>query len=153
VPPKFHHSRLQYAIAELVNQFTMPRRLASAFTELRTTFAGASLVPDVAVYVWSRIPLDADGELAEDALEPPDITVEILSPGQSVRSLRDKCLWFVEKGVDVSILVNPRNRTVTSFRPGIPPVTFRDTDVLDLGDVIPGFQVTIQQIFGALRFS
>ena len=50
VPPKGQHSRLQVTLVERFNQFAEPRRLALAFSELRATFAGASSVPDVAVY-------------------------------------------------------------------------------------------------------
>ena len=42
--------------------------------------AGASRVPDVAVYRWARIPRDDGGEIKDDFLEPPDIAIEIMSP-------------------------------------------------------------------------
>jgi len=68
------------SIAEGVNQFAEPRKLVVAFTELRVTLGGRSYVPDVTVYVWDRIPVDAEGNLLEDCFEPPDIAIEILSP-------------------------------------------------------------------------
>ena len=152
VPPKFHHSTLQGYFCEMLNQFARPRRMACAFPELRTTYAGSSFVPELALYCWDRIPLDAAGEVVEDALEPPDIAVEILSPGQSIASQRQKCAWYIENGVRVSVLVNPRDRTVTLFRPGVVPTTARDTERIGLDDVLPGFQLTVQQLFDALSF-
>ena len=154
VPPKFHHSALQGSLVEQVNRVAAPGRIAYAFPELRTTFAGASLVPDVAVYLWGRIPLDAAGELVEDALEPPDIAFEVLSPDQSIGSMRRKCAWYIENGVRVSVLIDPRvrSRSVTLFRPGAPPATIHGDETIDLDDIVPGFQLTVQQLFSALSF-
>src|SRR3954452_7597057 len=77
VAPKGRHSWLQTSIAARFNQAGGPGKIAAAFTELRTTYAGASPVPDVAVYRWDRIPLDANGEVVDDFLEPPDAAIEI----------------------------------------------------------------------------
>ena len=56
VSPQGQHGWLQGKLAELFNHFAEPLRLARAFTETRVTFDGASLVPDVVVYRWDRIP-------------------------------------------------------------------------------------------------
>jgi Uma2 family endonuclease len=66
-----------------VDAFAEPRRMARAFPELRTVFGGAAYVPDVAVYRWERIPPTAEGEVPDDFTEPPDIAVEIISPGET----------------------------------------------------------------------
>ena len=50
VSPKGQHSSLQSELVELFNRFARPRKLALAFPELRTSFAGRSYVPDIAVY-------------------------------------------------------------------------------------------------------
>lgn len=44
-----------------------------AFTEARATWFELSQVPNVLVYRWERIPLTADGEVANYFTEPPDI--------------------------------------------------------------------------------
>src|SRR5438876_10589229 len=83
VSPKTRHSKLQLELADRINGFTRPRRLAEAFPELRATFAGASLVPDVVVLRWDRIPYDEKGILVDDLLQAPDVAIEIVSPEQS----------------------------------------------------------------------
>ena len=50
VAPKGRHSTLQGRFSDWINHFAVPRRLAYAFPELRTTFGGASYVPDISVY-------------------------------------------------------------------------------------------------------
>jgi Uma2 family endonuclease len=61
--PKGKHSRLQTRFSAAINQVGEPQRLACAFTELRCTFGGRSLVPDISVFRWQRIPLDDSGEI------------------------------------------------------------------------------------------
>jgi Uma2 family endonuclease len=148
--PKARHSRLQGKLVEWFNVFAEPRRLAAAFPELRTTFAGASVVPDVAVYCWDRIPRDATGELADDCRQPPDIAIEIVSPRQSVTSLVRRCLWYVEHGVRLTLLVDPNDRSILVFRPRLPTHAVRGTDHIDLSDIIPGLALVVHQLFDSL---
>ncbi len=78
--PKGKHSAVQTFLAPAINQVAIPQRIARAFTELRCTFAGRSLVPDITVFSWQRIPLDANGEIENTFEINSDWTIEILSP-------------------------------------------------------------------------
>jgi Uma2 family endonuclease len=105
--PKGHHSRLQVSLVVTVNSEYEPARVASAFSELRATFGGRSYVPDVSIYRWERIPRMPDGRIAQNFDLPPDIVVEIVSPGQSVTALVRRCIWYTQNGVVVALLVDP----------------------------------------------
>jgi Uma2 family endonuclease len=150
VSPKGQHSMLQGTFTERINRFAEPRKLAFAFPEIRATFAGASHVPDVGVYLWDRIPRTEAGEVANDFFEPPDIAIEIVSPEQSVNSLVRRYLWYVENGVRVALLVDPHDRSVILFRPSSRPVPLRGADAIEIGDILPGFQLSVDQLFGSL---
>src|SRR6476469_2455312 len=123
--PRFRHSILQLLSGERINGFARPRRLAIALPELRTTYAGASTVPDVAVFVWERIARDANGEPLDEVVVPPDIAIEIASPSQSLRPLTSKCAWYVEHGVRVALLIRPNDQSIAVFRSGAEVVTRR----------------------------
>lgn len=153
VSPKGKHSRLQVSVASGFNGFAEPRRLALAFTELRTTFAGQSRVPDVAVYRWDRIPRTATGEVADEFREAPDLVVEIVSSGQSVNALIRRCIWYVAHGVLIALLVDPKDRSISLFRPNALPVSLRGDDRIPLGDVLPGLELTVDDIFRSLQLS
>ena len=112
VPPQGKHAALQLAICEMLNRLMVPEKLAKALPELRTTYASTSRVPDVAVYRWERIPRDSSGRVADDFREPPDIAIEIASPGQSVNQLVSRCLWYVGHGVPVALLIDPYHESV-----------------------------------------
>ena len=151
VSPKGRHSSLQSELVELFNRFARPRKLARAFPELRSSFAGRSYVPDVAVYRWERIPRAPDGKVADDFFEPPDIAMEVVSPGQSTNALVRRCLWYVDHGVQVALLVDPDDESVLLFRHRASPSALRGTDELDLNALLPGFRVVIAELFASLR--
>lgn len=144
------HSALQCDTTAIIDRLIRPRKVARAFPELRATFTGASLVPDVAVYRWERIPRTPAGKVANDFLEPPDIAVEIIAPGQSVAGLRRRCRWYSDHGVPAALLIHPERELVLLFRPGQEPITLTGDDTIDLTDVIPGVRMTVTQLFRAL---
>ncbi len=151
VSPKGQHSTLQKSLVKLIDGFAQPRRLAQAYPELRTVFGGAAYVPDVAVYRWERIAWTADGEVPDDFVEPPDIAIEVVSPKQSVNSLVRRCVWYVDNGVRIALLVDPYDRSVLLFRAGTAIRVSRGADPIDLSAVLPGFELTAEQVFSALR--
>lgn len=150
VSPKTKHSRLQYRLSEAVNVLAEPAKLAFAFPELRETYAERSYVPDVSVFTWQRLPRDEHGELLDDVFVPPDIAIEILSPGQNVNALVRRCLWYVGNGVRLALLVDPYARTVRRFLPDEQPITLTGADPVDFGDILPGFDLTVEQLFASL---
>jgi Uma2 family endonuclease len=150
VSPSTPHSAATYSFCTLVNGFSHPRKLAWAFPEHRSTYGGRSTVPDVAVYTWDRIPRDRTGQLATKVFAPPDIAVEIRSPDQTFESNLVRCLWYVANGVQVAIAIEPRQLAVVAFRPGAEPLTFEESGLLDLSDVIPCFTLDIGALLAPL---
>src|SRR5919205_158788 len=82
VSPKTEHSILQAEFVELLARLKRAK-VARAFPELRTTFADRSYVPDVALIRWERIPRTPAGRPEDDIFIPPDLAIEIISPGES----------------------------------------------------------------------
>ena len=104
VAPQWQHSVLQPYLASIIDRHARPRKLAITATELRATVGPDSLVPDVAVYRWERIPRGEDGKLPNVLPETPDVAIEIASPGQGRQKLLDRCRWFVEQGARLALL-------------------------------------------------
>jgi len=151
VSPMARHGRLQIKFAEIINKYGEPRRLAIALPEIRGTFAGASRVPDIGVFTWDRNPRTPDSEIGNDQFIPPDIAIEILSPGQSRPELREKCRWYVANGVRIALLVDDERRTVTRFTPDGSEATLRGEAHIDLAAVLPGFALTVRALFDTLK--
>ncbi|MGI8967960.1 MAG: Uma2 family endonuclease [Chloroflexota bacterium] len=151
VSPKGKHSRLQVELAMQLATAGKTNRRAFTFTELRTTFGGASRVPDITVYLRERVPIDEAGEIANDFREPPDIAIEIVSPEQSVNELVRRCLWYVDQGVTIALLVDPQDKSVLAFRSSQTPAVWRADDRIDLHEVLPDFALSVGELFATLR--
>ena len=149
--PKGPHAMLQPELAFFFQLYCRRTGLARVMTELRTNWAGvASLVPDVAVYLVERIPTKPSGEVADDFFVAPDVAIEIMSPGQSMRAMRERAGWFVEHGVRVVVTVQPRGRSIFVLRADGELGPLRGEDVVDLGDVLPGFSFIVRELFAAI---
>ena len=151
VAPQWLHSVLQPNLAAIINHHARPRKLAIAATELRATVGPDSLVPDVAVYRWERIPRGEDGKLLNFLPGTPDIAIEIVSPDQTVREMVAKCRRYLANGAQVALAVDPDSETVVRVHPDGSTMTLRGDDRLDLSPVLPDFELTIRNLFDALR--
>jgi Uma2 family endonuclease len=133
-----------------IAESTAPR-LGRVMTKLRCTFAGRSVVPDIAYVRRDRLPLGPNGRLADRYVAAPDLMVGIVSPEQSSYDLIEKVAWCVQNGVQLAWLIDPVAEEVMLFSPGsVPRVVPRDS-ALDGGEVVPGFRCPLAEVFGWLR--
>lgn len=115
--PQGEHSVLQSELCEKINTITKTQKIAYAFPELRCTFGGESIVPDVAVFRWERIPLDSSGKIVNRFEITPDWVIEILSPEQSMTKLLTKLLHCSSYGTELGWLINPEEETILTVFP------------------------------------
>ena len=80
-------------------------------------FGGRSTVPDIVVFIWSRIPREENGEIANTFPIAPDWTIEILSPDQSQTKVTKNILHCLQYGTLMSWLIDPDEKTVFVYRP------------------------------------
>src|SRR6266566_5189192 len=140
--PKPRHSVLQ---EELLFRFraARARRLAQAYPELRIAWRDENMppaVPDIVVYRWARRPIGPDGQLADEATEPPDLAIEIVSPGQAPAQVGARCAEYVERGVAWALMIDPERRTAHLYTTDADPLVPRrlaSDDVLELGHLLP----------------
>ena len=130
--PQGKHSRLQDKLVKVINAAVEPKKVACAFPELRCTFDGTSIVPDIAVFTWERIPTDKNGEIANVFPLVPDWIVEILSPGQRLTKVTKKILRSLKNGAEMGWLIDPEDKGVFIYQPK------QEVEVLDeLKAVLP----------------
>lgn len=149
--PQGKHSTLQLRLADTINQVGFPEQLAYAFPELRCTFGGRSIVPDVTVFAWSRIPFDTDGEVANTFELAPDWTIEILSPDQSQTKVTDNILFCLRHQTKLGWLIDPEEKAIICFQPNqLPEVKRKPDESLPVPDFL-NLQLTVGQIFSLLK--
>ena len=151
--PDTAHSLLQTFLAVLMFQAA---RLSQGLvgTEWRCAFGPRdgkrSYVPDILYVSRDRMPA---GNLLEqrDLPAAPDLAVEILSRGQPNQRFNRKTAFYLDQGVRLVWLVDPRRRTVPVLAPGREPRTLTAADTLDGGDVLPAFSIPVAEIFAQLN--
>jgi Uma2 family endonuclease len=152
--PKPRHSVMQ---EELLFRFraARARRLAQAYPELRIAWLDENVppsVPDIVVYRWARRPVGPEGQLADEATEPPDLAIEIVSPGQAPAQVGARCAEYVERGVSLALMIDPERRAAHLYTAGADPLVPRAialADQLDLRDLLPD-PPTLAELFAAL---
>ena len=103
------------------------------------------LVPDIAFVRSDRMIRTPDHRgFLEQA---PDLVVEVLSPSQSFREAQRKMQTYIDLGVRMGLLVHPYRQTISVYRPGRDPVVLGRDDIFDGEDVLPGFRVTVADLF------
>ncbi len=134
--PQGKHSTIQTEFSAAINRVLKPRQVARAFSELRCTFGDRSIVPDISVFTWLRIPRDQRGEVANTFLIAPDWTIEILSPDQSPTRVTKNILHCLNHGTQMGWLIDPDEQTVFVYRPKQQPEVF---DALEQPLPVPSF--------------
>jgi Uma2 family endonuclease len=122
--PQGQHSTIQTELPAAINAVVKPKRIARAFTELRCTFGGRSIVPDVSVFTWERIPRLENGKIANVFRAAPDWIIEILSPDQSQTKVTKKILHSLKYETQMGWLIDPDEQTVFVYFPQQPTEVF-----------------------------
>jgi Uma2 family endonuclease len=149
--PQGEHSAIQTELSPAINAVVRSRQVARAFSELRCTFGGRSTVPDVSVYLWSRIPRKEDGGIANVFAIAPDWTIEILSPDQSQSKVTKNILHCLEHGTQMGWLIDPSERCVFVYLRDRPTVLCDEpTTQLPVPEFAKELNLTIEALFAWL---
>lgn len=77
----------------------------------------------------------------------PDLAVEVVSPSDTFARVEEKVFDWLGSGTRMVVVVNPEKQTVTVFRSRSQIVLLAEDDVVDGGDVVPGWQLPVRDIF------
>ncbi len=81
---------------------------------------------------------------------PPDLAVEVVSPGDTYQEIDEKVRAWLDAGAMMVWLVNPSGRTVTVYRPPNRIARLTESDELSGEDVVAGFRCRVAEIFSSL---
>lgn len=146
--PGGKHSRLQLRLANAINT---AEKNYEALPELRCTFGGRSLVPDLAIIASYRIPVDENGEIISTGIDfAPDGIIEILSPNQSQMKVTRKILHCLRHGGKIGWLVDPNEQVVLAYSQHSLPEELTGNMLLPCLLGI-NLELTIEQMFAWLK--
>ncbi len=105
--------------------------------------------PDVHVTTWTRMAA-YDEDAGGFPHFAPDVSVEVISPGNRPADLERKIAEYFANGTRVVWLAYPGERIVTVRRPGIPEQVYAGDAMLYGEPEIPGFACRVSEIFAVL---
>jgi Uma2 family endonuclease len=141
------------ALAALAG-YILPKKLG-VILDSSTAFKmknGNKRSPDIAFFAKER--LQGMAVLPSGYLEgAPDLAVEVLSPGNTVEEIEDKLTEYFENGSRLVWVIHPTQHYVLVYRSAQEPDRLlKEKDSLDGEEVIPGFSLTIADLFQKLDF-
>ena len=77
----------------------------------------------------------------------PDLAVEVISPNDLYTEVSDKVAEWLEAGSKMVVVVNPRRQQVVVHAPDADVKVLGVDDTLDGGEVVPGWQLPIKELF------
>ena len=144
----FEESYIGGTIFELIRRYVKQFVLGLVLPADGTVQLDLKLVriPDVSFISWDRLP---GGEFPSKAIPRivPDLAVEVISQSNTAREMNDKLREYFAKGVRLVWFVRPRSRVVDVYTRPDQFTRLTASMTLDGGDVLPGFSVTVGELF------
>ena len=143
------HGQIVIKLGFLMGSVVIPQRMGRIFGSdagvLLERAPDTVREPDVAFISAARLPLT---ERVTGYYEiVPDIVVEIASPSDSRREVDDKARMWRDYGVPLVWAAYPDTRTIDVHRADGSVITLYEDDILDGGEILPGFAIPVSDIF------
>lgn len=105
-------------------------------------------IPDIAFTRTERLqPVVKQGS----AKQLPDLAIEVRSPNQSMKKLREKAAYLLKNGVQIVWIFDPKPQIAEVCTLGedgkMQTRTLASDGTLDGGDVLPGFTLPMKDVF------
>ena len=144
-----NHGKTVANLTILLGIFVKPQRLGTIVTSdtgiLLDNVRHTVREPDIGYISAEKMPLNADIPGYSDVI--PDLVVEVASPRDTVQSIHDKALMWLYHGVRLVWVAFPDERMMDAYLSSREVRTLDENDVLDGGDVLPGFSCRVSEIF------
>jgi Uma2 family endonuclease len=77
----------------------------------------------------------------------PDFLVEQLSPSDSLSDAQEKMEEYIENGLGLGWLIDPRRKQVHVYRPGQPPQVLDNPQTVSGDPELPGFVLDLEPVW------
>jgi len=145
-PAGYRHGAVCVRLVTLLYTFVKERHLghvADSSTGFRLP-GGNIRVPDVSFVATGRFAGEQPPEGFPDL--PPDLAVEVLSPDDRSRDVLDKVGEYLQAGVRLVWVIDPKQRTAAIHRSLTEVRKLGPDDSLDGEDVAPGFGCRLAEV-------
>jgi Uma2 family endonuclease len=144
-------SVLAMAIGEFLRRFVREGKLGIVLGPDGTLkiLPGQVRIPDVCFLSWEKFP---GGKLLKTPIPAlaPDLAVEVLSESNSEGEMRRKLRDYFAAGVRLVWYIDPRTRSAAIYTSPQDFALRGENDILTGGDVLPGFELPLGQLFAEI---
>ena len=148
VSPKYKHAIGQGRLFRLLDDWCEQQQSGRVCPEwgvvLRRTGEDWVPVPDLTYVSYKRLPVEWEED--EPCPVPPELVIEIISPGQTFGKLTQKATDYILAGVDFIWVVDTKDQSVTIFRRDALPQTVT-VDELISDPLLPGLVLPVSRLF------
>jgi Uma2 family endonuclease len=146
-----YESLLAAELIRLVANFVRPRKLGAVLGEagMLRLAPGLIRIPDVAFLSKEKFP---GGRFPRESAWSmvPDLAIEVLSEGNTPKEMQDKLHDYFAAGSRLVWYIDPKKRQVEVFTSVDQRRIVNQDEVLDGGDVLPGFELSLKELFAEL---
>ncbi len=146
-PPTRTHALVVMRISALLHAYVEAHDLGEVIAEAGYYLAQSPdtvRAPDVSFTAKGRIP-PLTGKY--DKI-PPDLAVEVASPGNTTSDMLDKIEQYFEAGVHEVWVLYPNRRVIYVYKSPDTVNILRGEAKLDGGEVLSGFTAKLNEVFG-----
>lgn len=137
-------SRLDRWIGSHVEQHGLGETYAAETGFLLDRNPDTVRAPDFAFVASARLPRTETHKFLPIA---PDFCAEVISPSDNADEVIEKVLWWLGHGVRLVWVVDPRTKTVMSYRPGGAAHVYSESDAATLDGVLDGLEIQLVRLF------
>lgn len=106
-------------------------------------------VPDICFIAWERFP---NRQLPREPIPAlaPDLAIEVLSAGNTEKEMERKLHDYFTAGVRLVWYIDPHTRSAKSYTAEDRCAEVAETQSLSGGDVLPGFELPLKELFAKM---
>ncbi|MFB2770343.1 Uma2 family endonuclease [Pelatocladus sp. BLCC-F211] len=146
VSPKFFHSKLTRVLLYLIEEWSQGRGEICPEWAIILTRRGRDWVPTPDLLYISHQRLPVNWHENETCPVPPELVIEIISPGQTFGQMAAKAKDYLDAGVLRVWIVDSKARSITVFYPDAAPQTYMREQILT-DSLFDGLEFSAEQVF------
>ena len=148
-PAGRQHGRIAAKIGSCLEAFVANNGLGETYAAetgfIIDTAPDTVRAPDVSFVSRER----AEATAEERGFFPgaPDLAVEVISPNDRYNEVEEKVSDWLRAGTQMVVVIDPYQRTATVYHSFDEICVLTERDVLDGGDVVPGWKMSLADVF------
>jgi Uma2 family endonuclease len=147
-PMGFEESRIAFELGAHLAIYLDKTGLgfAAGADGMLTLSQGQIRIPDVSVMLWDHVP-GGDFPKGRVPHAAPHVAVEVLSDSNTKSEMERKLKEYFDAGTLLVWIIDPPTRTVKVHTSPDRFTLLKESDILEGGDLLPGFTVSIRSLF------